>query len=221
MSKSAADVVANARIDILAAMLSNVVFDGWSAKALMAGVEQAGFEPVMANRAFPRGLADVVRFWSEQSDAAMLEHLDTLDIDTMRVRDRIAIGVQTRIMVNADNREALRRCMAWLALPFNAPMAMKNALRTVNEMWYAAGDQSVDWNYYSKRGLLLPVYTTTVLYWLADEPDENGDYPETWGYLDRRIDDVLKTFGMPGKMKKRFEDSGLSGLRFFQFFKQT
>ena len=38
---------------------------------------------------------------------------------------------------------------------------------------------------------------------MADEGDENGDFPETWGFLDRRIDDVLKTFGLPGRVKER------------------
>ena len=68
-------------------------------------------------------------------------------------------------------------------------------------MWYAAGDRSADWNHYTKRGILVSVYSATLLYWLADDGDENGDYPETWAFLERRIADSLKTFGLPGKLK--------------------
>ena len=71
-------------------------------------------------------------------------------------------------------------------------------------MWYAAGDNSTNWNYYSKRGLLASVYTSTILYWMADEGDGKGDFPETWGFLDRRIEDVLRTFGMPRRLKEKF-----------------
>ncbi|NQV43711.1 MAG: hypothetical protein HQ501_02315, partial [Rhodospirillales bacterium] len=39
-------------------------------------------------------------------------------------------------------------------------VAAKNTLRSVSAMWYVAGDRSADWNYYTKRGLLAPVYTT-------------------------------------------------------------
>jgi ubiquinone biosynthesis protein COQ9 len=201
------------RAEILEGMLANVVFDGWNRRALDAGARDAGYDDIMAGRAFPRGLPEVAALWSEQSDARMLEALDTLDWENMRIRDRIAAGVKARIMVNMDNREALRRCVAWLALPLNAGLGMKSALRTVNEMWYAAGDQSTDWNYYSKRGLLLPVYTTTVLYWLADTPDEAGDYPDTWGYLDRRIDDVLKTFGMPKRVGEKLKQGFMASKR--------
>ena len=71
-------------------------------------------------------------------------------------------------------------------------------------MWYAAGDTATDWNHYSKRALLATVYTSTVLYWLSDEGDDEGDFPDTWGFLDRRISDVLKVFGLPSKLKARF-----------------
>lgn len=211
MTRPSAEKMNEIRISILNAMLPNVVFDGWSRRALEAGASEAGFDGIMARRAFPRGLAEAADLWSRLSDTAMLEALAEQDLDSIRVRDRIAASVRTRIMVNADNREALRCCMSWLALPPNVSIGMKNALRTVSEMWYAAGDQSTDWNYYSKRGLLLPVYTTTVLYWLADTADDNGDYPETWGYLDRRIDDVLKTFGMPGKIRASLKKIGAVG----------
>ena len=71
-------------------------------------------------------------------------------------------------------------------------------------MWYAAGDHSTDWNHYSKRGLLVSVYFSTVLYWLSDEGDGSGDYPDTWAFLERRIDDVLKTFSLPRRLMERF-----------------
>ncbi len=211
MSAEIDDGMMEIRTAVLNAMLPNVVFDGWSRRALEAGACDAGYDRIMAQRAFPRGVSEVAKLWSEQSDTRMLQALSDMDMENMRIRDRIAAGVRARIMVNVEHREALRRCLAWMALPLNAGLGMKNALKTVNEMWYAAGDQSTDWNYYSKRGLLLPVYTTTVFYWLADMPDDEGDFPETWGYLDRRIDDVLKTFGMPKRIRESLKRGPLGG----------
>jgi len=191
---------------LLEAMLDDVPFDGWRETALERGGARLGLDRGDVKLVFPGGLSEVAAFWSRRSDARMLERLAGLNLQEMRIRDRVATAVRTRIEVNASRREALRRLMGWLALPMNVPVAVKNMSCTVNEMWYAAGDTSADWNYYSKRGLLMPVYSTTVLYWLADEPDEEGDYPATWAYLDRRIDDVLKTFGAPRKIKSRLEE---------------
>lgn len=195
---------------IALAGLVHVPFDGWTITALEAGAKDAGYDVVMVKRVFPRGLFQWVEVWSRWADDRMLEALDAMDIENMRIRDRIAAGVRARIMANDEYREALRRCLAWLAIPINAPVAAKNTIRTVNAMWYAAGDRSADWNYYTKRGLLAPVYTTTVLYWLSDTPDEAGDYPDTWGYLDRRIQDVLTTFGLPRRLKERVAKTGIN-----------
>lgn len=198
------------RREIMLAALKHVPFDGWAQAALNAGAKDVGYDDTMVRRVFPKGLSQWADAWSRWADDRMLEELDGLELDSMRIRDRIASGVKARIMANEENREALRRCLAWLAIPVNAPVAARNTMRTVNAMWYAAGDRATDWNYYTKRGLLAPVYTTTVLYWLADTANDEGDYPDTWAYLERRIQDVLTTFGLPRRLKERLAKSGFA-----------
>jgi ubiquinone biosynthesis protein COQ9 len=180
--------IEEARDQILLAMLPHVPFDGWTRRSLDAGVAAAGLPPEMASRAFPRGTEDVVGYWSEYSDRRMLEGMERLSLDAMRVRDRVATGVRLRIEVNNPYREAVRRALSFLALPQNAAIAARNTYNTVNAIWYAAGDTSTDFNFYTKRGLLAPVYVSTVLYWLGDNSEDGS---ATWGYLDRRIDDVM------------------------------
>jgi len=197
------------REQIMLAALKHVPFDGWTQAALIAGATDAGYDQITVPRVFPKGLSQWAETWSRWADDRMLETLSELDLDAMRVRDRIAAAVKARVMANTENREALRRCLAWLAIPVNTPVAAQNTMRSVNAMWYAAGDRSADWNYYTKRGLLAPVYSTTVLYWLADTADEEGDFPDTWAYLDRRIQDVLTTFGLPRRLKERLAKGGL------------
>jgi ubiquinone biosynthesis protein COQ9 len=188
------------RDKILLAMLPHVAFDGWTRRSLGAGVAAAGFPPEMALRAFPHGMEDVICHWSNHSDRRMLEGMERLNLDAMRVRDRIAAGVRLRIEVNKPYREAVRRALSFLALPLNTAIAARNTYNTVDAIWYAAGDTSTDFNFYTKRGLLVPVYVSTVLYWLGDESE---DYAATWAYLDRRIDDVMK---IP-KIQARIQDA--------------
>jgi len=83
----------------------------------------------------------------------------------------------------------MRRLLSFLALPPNAPLAARMTWRTCDHIWHAAGDRAADFNHYTKRGLLAPVYTSTILYWLSDTSD---GFADTWGYLDRRLADVLK-----------------------------
>jgi ubiquinone biosynthesis protein COQ9 len=185
---------------ILSAMLPHVAFDGWTDRSLDTGVAAAGYPPEMAMRAFPHGMEDVIGHWSDWSDRRMLEGMKRLSLDAMRVHDRIATGVRLRIEVNSPYREAVRRALSFLALPQNAALAARNTYNTVNAIWYAAGDTSTDFNFYTKRGLLAPVYVSTVLYWLGDESEDSS---ATWAYLDRRIDDVMHI----SKIQARIQDA--------------
>ena len=187
------------RDKILLASLHHVVFDGWTKAALQAGVQDAGFDADMALRAFPGGLPDLAQHMADWADRRMLDELADLDLDAMRVRNRVAAGVKARLQVVTPYREAMRRLLAYLTLPQNAPMAARQTWRTVDEIWYAAGDDAADFNYYTKRSLLLPVYTTTVLYWLNDDSDGMA---ATWDYLDRRISDVLKVPALKARIQK-------------------
>ncbi|MCB2102650.1 MAG: COQ9 family protein [Rhodobacterales bacterium] len=196
-----------ARDAIVLATLNHVTFDGWSRRSLAAGTEEAGFGPEVADRAFPGGVPDLLEAFSDLADREMLAEMERRGVAEMRVRDRIATGVRARLEWLAPHREAVRRSLSYLSLPLNLGLAARLTYSTVNAIWYAAGDESADFNFYTKRGLLAPVYSTTVLYWLADEGDEEGDFPETWAYLDRRLADVLKIPGYQAKLKKR-----LSGL---------
>ena len=188
---------------LVKAMLVHVPLDGWAWPALEAGAKDLGKEAGYARRAFSGGLGEVADHFARWSDRRMLAELAIMDLEGMRIRDRIHACVKTRLAMNAEHKEAMRRLLSFLALPQNAGRLSEMTWRTCSEMWYAAGDTSTDWNHYSKRGLLASVYSSTILYWMVDEGDENGDFPETWGFLDRRIDDVLKTFGMPRRIKER------------------
>ena len=174
---------------IVLTTLPHAAFDGWSMRALRAGVADAGLSPETALLLFPGGIRDVVRHWSSYGDRRMLEEMEKLDGASMRVRDRIAAAVRFRFEVNLTHREAVRRGLSFLAMPQNADLAARCAFDTVTAMWYAAGDTSADYNYYTKRALLAAVLSATVLYWLDDESEDYGD---TWSFLDRRIDDVMK-----------------------------
>jgi ubiquinone biosynthesis protein COQ9 len=56
-------------------------------------------------------------------------------------------------------------------------------------IWRAIGDTSTDFNFYTKRGLLSGVLTSTMLFWFGDSSEDSA---ETWKFLDRRIADVMQ-----------------------------
>lgn len=192
---------------ILLATLPHVIFEGWTKAAVAIGVEDLGdvheIDAEAARRAFPGGMADMASHFSDWADRRMVGEMAKLDVDVMKIRDRIAAGIRCRLQVLGPYREAVRGALSFLALPQNAGVSIKCTARTVSEIWYATGDESTDFNYYSKRVMLVPVLAASVLYWLADDGDGKGDFPETWSFIDRRIADVLNLIEARIKLTKR------------------
>lgn len=177
------------RDELLAATMPHVPFDGWSERALAHGAADAGHDAATARRAFPLGAAEMIEHHCLRSDRRMLAALEELDLDAMRVRDRVATAVRVRLQQNDGDREAIRRAVSFLAQPQHAALSLKCLYRTVNAIWYAAGDTATDFNFYTKRALLAGVYASTVVYWLQDH-SEGAE--ASWAFLDRRIAEVMR-----------------------------
>lgn len=177
------------RDEILLAALPHVPFDGWGQVALNRGAADAGHDMATARRLFQGGAAEMIAGHSRYADRVMLEELERRELDSMKVRERIITAVRIRLEQNSVHREAVRRGLSLLALPQNTVLATRLLYRTVDAMWYAAGDTSTDYNFYSKRALLAGVYSTTLLYWLNDKSE---GFDGTWVFLERRVADVLK-----------------------------
>lgn len=192
---------------ILEAALGHVPFDGWSRRSLYAGARDAGFDAATARLLFPGGGDDLLDHLDDWADRRMLARLDELDLGTMRVRERVAAAVRARLEVLAPHREAVRRALAARTLPSNAVRASRNLWRTVDAMWSAAGDVGGGFGYYSKRGLLAAVCSSTLLFWLEDRSE---GFRDTWAFLERRIDDVMRI----GEVRSRVENvlDGLAAL---------
>jgi len=174
---------------LLAAMIPHIAFDGWSATALKLGAEDLGISAEMAELAFPGGAVDALEMHLQAIDRQLSTALADMDLSSMKIRDRITLALRTRLEQQADNREIVRRTLSAFALPQNIALGPKAVWRTADTIWRAAGDTSTDHNWYTKRMTLSAVYSAVLLYWLND--DSEG-YEDTWSFLDRRIEDVMK-----------------------------
>lgn len=183
------DRLAAARERLLDAALPHVVFDGWSEATLRRAAQDAGEDLALARLAFPRGGLDMALAFHRRADRQLAAALDRADLQTMRMRDRIAFCVRKRVEVVADHREAVRRGASLFALPMNAPEGARAVWETADLIWTRCGDESTDYNWYTKRAILASVISSTMLYWLGDQ---STDFVSTWAFLERRIDNVMQ-----------------------------
>ncbi|WP_428539868.1 COQ9 family protein [Profundibacter sp.] len=182
---------------LLDAIQPHVAFNGWSDASFKAAVQDAGIDPVVAHAVCPRGAVDLAVAYHKRGDALMLERYAQTDLSEMRYSDRIAALVRMRIEV-VEDREVVRKASALFALPKYAAEGARLIWETCDLIWNTLGDTSDDINWYTKRATLSGVYGSTVLFWLGDESEGNA---ETWEFLDRRIDDVMKIEKLKAKVR--------------------
>jgi ubiquinone biosynthesis protein COQ9 len=177
------------RRELALAVGENAVFDGWSRAAVDSAARQLGIDPVQARLAMPKTQAGLIDVYIEEVDRSLEAYFTPKRISGMKIREKIRALVWRRLEVMGPAREAVRRALAILAMPQNVPLALRIGWRTADLMWRIAGDTSTDFNHYTKRMILGGVYGSTLLAWLDDESD---GWSETAGFLDRRIDDVMR-----------------------------
>ncbi len=167
----------------------NAAFDGWTNEALTLAADTAGVDQDVARLAFTGGAVAMIDAWFAYVDDAMTIAVPDVALQRMKIRARITALVEARLAAVADNREALRRALAVLAMPQNIARATRLGWRTVDLIWRQAGDTATDYNHYTKRTILGGVYAATITVFINDESE---DWADTRAFLGRRIEGIMR-----------------------------
>ena len=175
-------------LKLMLTALPNVAFDGWSNSTFVAACREADISERKARLFCPRGALDLAIAFHKWGDEQFKTAFTKKKISELKVREKIRKAVELRIKLASD-KEAVRRGVVLFALPIHAFEGSRLIWDTSDLIWELIGDNSEDYNWYSKRAILSAVYASTVLYWLGDNSEGSE---ETWHFLDRRIEDVMK-----------------------------
>jgi ubiquinone biosynthesis protein COQ9 len=165
------------------------VFDGWSDEALRQAAALAGADPAVARLAFPGGAMDMIGAWIDCTDVRMRSAFGDGALAGFKIRERIRALLQFRLDACAGHEEALRRALAIQAMPQNLPRTLRISWNSADLMWRLAGDTATDYNHYTKRAILMGIYSATLAVWIEDASEGKA---ETRAFLERRIEDVMK-----------------------------
>ena len=169
--------------------LKHAVEKGWSRDALRAAAKDLGLSPAIGGL-LDRGDVELVEYFLDKCNGKLTEDLKSMEaqLKEMRIRDKIRTAVKIRLEMVQPYINVWPQALAVLAQPQNAPRAVSKLAKMVDDIWIAAGDTSEDYNWYTKRGLLAGLYSSTELYMLTDT---SPHYEDTWNFLDRRIEDIM------------------------------
>lgn len=192
----------------LDAMLPFVAHHGWTRHALAEGLAAAGRDPAEAAFLFPGGASEMLESYFSASLARAVQRASPQVASETRLSKRVRAVVAAYLATLDAEKAAARRAFALLMLPQHGPLATRILSHLSDGIWEAAGDQSEDASWYTKRMSLGAILVPTLLYWLNDgEADQAGSL----AFFDRR----LAGLGRFGRMRTRLRGTcdGLKGQR--------
>jgi ubiquinone biosynthesis protein COQ9 len=164
----AADWAVDTEARLLDAALPHVGALGWTSRLVRRAAGVAGLTPAEAGLLLPQGARDLATLLSYRQDEAAMAALSGVDPAGLKMRERIARGVQARVAAAMTDETASRRLMGFLALPQNLALGARLAWESADRIWRWAGDAATDENHFSKRAILAALLTSTLAVRLSD-----------------------------------------------------
>ena len=157
----------------------------------------------LLNNNFPKGYESLNKELNSLINSMMDKSKKPNNFKKLRLNEKIKYFVIKRLQLT-DEIFDLKK-LAKINLKSKSPNnSLKILFNISDEIWFLAGDKSLDFNFYSKRFILMNIYLNSFLYLISQK---NIDLNSLENFVEKQIKAVL-TFG---KLKSKFKS--LVGLK--------
>jgi len=195
-------------------------FDGWTNQALIKALNHCLIEEKFLNLIFENGCLDLAEFYVDyqnQKAAANIAKIENFHQD--KIRNKIRLSLYERFEVEKNNKIALRRLVNFYSNPKNfisfeigpKPMAkgLASCYKIADFIWTNIGDQSTDFNFYSKRLTLAKIIFHSLFVFLKDD---SLNLEKTKSFIDFEIEKIMN-FEKCKMRLKNFTKNAEKGLK--------
>ena len=136
---------------------------------------------------FPDGYKEMLKLSLDYLNYDLENICSQYDFIRIPIHKRIKKIIITKINLMNKHKDFYKRTFYFLLIPMNYKLLTTYLYKTVNLMWYIAGDNSTDFNFYTKRMILSGVYSSVILHFIG-----NDNLLETEKKLDGNLLNVSK-----------------------------
>lgn len=150
---------------------------------------------------FPKGFDDVLMNFLCFNEEKLVKISKSKKnfFSNLRVHEKIIFIILEYLKILNIYKKSLKQLFVYTLINAKFTSVNKVLFRIADQTWFISGDKSLDFNYYTKRLILMKVYLLTFLFWLRNEDTKNMD--KTKVFVEKVIKRVL-TFG---KIKSRLK----------------
>ncbi len=178
--------------DILKKAKSIVSIEGWSSEILLK-LQKQNIKKNDLFFFFPDGYKDLLEYALQNINEKLEFKLKKINLINFPLNKRIKKILLLRFDILNEDKEFYKKTFNHLLLPTNNKISKKSLYNSVNTMWYLAGDNSTDFNFYTKRLILSGIYTNALFVFFSKEMK----------YVEENIDENLKRISKIPKIKER------------------
>ena len=143
---------------------------------------------------FPNGYIDLLDFALKEINIILTKNINKINIINFSTSKRIKKILITRLEILNKEKAFYKKTFNHLLLPQNVKILKKNLYKSIDEMWYLAGDNSTDFNFYTKRITLAAIYSSALFVF----------YNKNIKDAEINIEKNLKRISKIPKIKERF-----------------
>ncbi|CAM3149065.1 COQ9 family protein [Asticcacaulis taihuensis] len=136
---------------------------GLNRQSVEAGARSLGLSEGERDLIAPHGAADIAAILWREHDENLLRPETAESLAGMKIREKIAFLLNTRLDAAAHDEKLARRLMGYFALPHHAALYHRLLWQTADIIWRLAGDTALDENHYSKRMIVSGIITTAMM----------------------------------------------------------
>ena len=136
---------------------------------------------------FPEGNNDLVQFSLDQLNNELEDYCKKIDLIRLPVHKRIREVLLSKIYLMNKEKKFYKKIFFNLLIPKKNFSLPKNIYKSVDQIWFIAGDLSTDFNFYTKRLILSGIYSRVMLFFF-----NNNDQEALEALLDENLRRVSK-----------------------------
>ncbi|KAI2627498.1 ubiquinone biosynthesis protein COQ9 [Hypoxylon sp. NC1633] len=174
---------------ILSAAYCHVPEYGFTQHALSLGARDAGYLDISTNL-LPEGPFSLICYYLVTQREALASRSEAIFNAQGEVQtpDKVELLTWERLLANQEVNHRWQEALAVMAQPSHVPASLRELGLLADEIYYLAGDTSVDPSWYTKRGSLSMIYASSELFMTNDH---SSGFGETRAFLQRRLEETV------------------------------
>ena len=143
-------------------------------------------------------LLKISSLFFEDLDKRFLTEIKSKINKITKTNEKIFFLLNKRFQVEKKNKDLIKKFFIHLIKDNNSSKVLTYIYSVSDIMWKYANDRSVDFNYYTKRGLLLSVYTSSRIFYIADNSE---GFIKTKEFIATSLERIINIAKIKGKIK--------------------